>query len=302
MPYTDIYANQFECLIQGLSDKEHDVIRVAAFSELAILSNKRPEKRKALFHAVGNEVHENAWYKIMTQCLLVIDDMHTKIDIEYNGVQPVVTPTPVAKPVEQTISNRLAFSNGPIFTATKKNQVYYDDRTSSIFSEVSELAEGIPSNLPPPETLITSFIGCLRKSVVVDMIKSLEFRFGSIGVLESVYADTVLRRMQTVFDKYQLVIWAVQSLGSLTAGSLKEDAYGFVQNDIERILNTLLASLVQVENYLQSPPIGYKKLLDQHLIPGEVEAVILGKKKRFFCASEKKCNNLVLFFKKKLQL
>ncbi|KAI8094596.1 nucleoporin protein Ndc1-Nup [Thamnidium elegans] len=282
LPYTDPYANQFECLIQGLSNKEHDLIRAVAFSELALLSNKRPDKRKALFNVVGNELHENAWYKIMTQCLLVIDDIRTKIDIEYNGVQPVATPTPVAKPVEQTISNRLTFSNGPIFTETKKNQVYYDDRTSSIFSEVSELAENIPAHLPQPETVITSSIGCLKKSVVVDMIKSLEFRFGSIGVLESVYADTVLRRMQTVFNKYQLVIWAVQSLGSLTSGSLKEDAYGFVQNDIEHILNSLLACLVQVEKYVQSPPTGYKKLLDQHLIPGEVEAVILALKEAIY--------------------
>lgn len=88
MPCTDPFSNQFDLLIEGLSEKENDHIKVAAFSELATLSNKRPEKRKELFDKVGNELRENAWHKVMTQCLLVIDDIRTKIDIEYNGVQP----------------------------------------------------------------------------------------------------------------------------------------------------------------------------------------------------------------------
>lgn len=112
--------------------------------------------------------------------------------------------------------------------------------------------------------------------MVVNMIKSLEFRFELIGDLESIYADTVLKRMQIVFDGYLLVIWSVQSLGGLTAGSLKEDSFGFIQNEIDGILNCLLRCLVDVESYVKDPPMAYKKLLNQKVIPGEVEAVILG--------------------------
>lgn len=201
----------------------------------------------------------------------------------------VAVPVPVVKPVEQTISNRLEISSGPIFAPSKKNQVYYDDRTSSIFCEASELAtEKLPGHLLQPEQMITAPLRCLQQSAMIDMIKSLEFKFGSAGLLEPFYADTVLRRVQAVFNKYQLIVWAIQSLGSLTSGSLKEDSYGFVQNDIERILNTLLGCLVDIERYQQSPPLGYKKLLDQHLVSGEVQAVILGKKKMFVPVKKKK--------------
>ncbi|KAI8049991.1 nucleoporin protein Ndc1-Nup [Thamnidium elegans] len=279
LPYTDPYANQFECLLQGLSEKENDNIKAAAFSELALLSTKRPDKRKELFNIVVNELQESYWYKIMTQCLLVMEDLCTKIDIEYNGVRPAVALTPAAKSIKQNISNRLKFSNEPVCTTAQKKQIYHDDRTSSVFSEASELAEDIPGRLPQPK--MEPFIW-LQKSIVVDMIKSLEFRFGSIGALEPLYADTVLRRMQTVFDRYQLVIWAVQSLGSLTAVSLKEDSFGFVQNDIDGILNSLLRCLVDVERYVKDSPIAYKKLLDQKMVPGEVEAVILALKEAIY--------------------
>ncbi|KAI9245735.1 nucleoporin protein Ndc1-Nup-domain-containing protein [Helicostylum pulchrum] len=97
-------------------------------------------------------------------------------------------------------------------------------------------------------------------------------------IYDAVYADTVLRRMQIVFDRYQLVIWVVQSLGSLTARSLKEDSFGFVQNDIDGILNCLLRRLADVETYVQDPPMAYKKLLNQKVIPREVEAIILALK------------------------
>lgn len=288
MPYADLYSNQFECLLQGLSEKENDNIKAAALSELALISNKRPDKRNELFKTFVNELQESSWYKIMTQCLLVIEDLCTKLDIEYNIARPVVTSTSIVTPIEQNVSNRLKFSDEPIFTTTQKNQIHYDDRTSSVFSEVSELAEGIPTCLPP---LKTESSGWLQKSMVVNMIKSLEFRFELIGDFEPIYADTVLRRMQIVFDRYLLVIWSVQSLGSLTAGSLKEYSFGFVQNEIDGILNRLLRCLVDVERYVQDPPMTYKKLLNQKVIPGEVEAVILGEYILFMLVKKKKSGN-----------
>lgn len=85
---TDPYQNQFECLIEGLAEKERDYIKVAAFSELALLSTKRPEKRVQLFNTVGRELQDSAWYKIMSQCFNTINEFRTKMDIEYNGIQP----------------------------------------------------------------------------------------------------------------------------------------------------------------------------------------------------------------------
>lgn len=87
MPVTDDYGNQFDCLIDGLADQK-DNAKIAAFSELALLTCKRPDKRAELFLTTGKDLKESAWYRIMTQCFHVINDLKTKIDIEYNGVQP----------------------------------------------------------------------------------------------------------------------------------------------------------------------------------------------------------------------
>jgi flagellar motor switch protein FliM len=86
VPVTDDYANQFDCLIDGLSDPK-DNAKIAAFSELVLLTCKRPDKRAELFRTTGKDLKESAWYRIMTQCLNVINELKTKIDIEYNGVQ-----------------------------------------------------------------------------------------------------------------------------------------------------------------------------------------------------------------------
>lgn len=53
-----------------------------------MLSSKRPDKRVMLFNTVGRELQDSAWYRIMVQCFDVIQEFRTKIDIEYNGVQP----------------------------------------------------------------------------------------------------------------------------------------------------------------------------------------------------------------------
>lgn len=108
-------------------------------------------------------------------------------------------------------------------------------------------------------------------------MKRIEFQVGRIGAFEQYYAETVARRVQTVFNKYQLVVWAVQSLGSLTAGSLKEDPYGYVQNDLHNVLNQLSTCLAIVEKYLKSPPQHYSKLLNENVVVQESEAVLMGK-------------------------
>lgn len=41
-----------------------------------------------LFNTVGRELQDSAWYRIMVQCFDVIQEFRSKIDVEYNGVQP----------------------------------------------------------------------------------------------------------------------------------------------------------------------------------------------------------------------
>lgn len=87
LPVSNQCTNQFDGLVDGLSETKINA-KVAAFSELAALTTKSPEKRGEIFRAVGKELKDNAWYKIMDQCFKVMNELRTAIDIEYNGVKP----------------------------------------------------------------------------------------------------------------------------------------------------------------------------------------------------------------------
>ncbi|KAI9482957.1 MAG: nucleoporin protein Ndc1-Nup [Benjaminiella poitrasii] len=274
-PVTDSYSNQFDCLVNGLSESKPNA-QAAAFSELAVLACKYPEKRVELFRSNGKDLKDNAWYKIMTECVKVINELRDKIDVEYNGVKPVTPPTPVDTPVQQQQSyNRLEYSEGSIFATQKKNLSRLEDRTNTIFSNVAEQVEDMSaSTAPNVQTFAQKKWNELGQSHIIKMVKEIEVQVGYVGLLRSIYGETVTRRVQSVFNKYQLVIWAVQALGSLTAASLKEDPYGYVQNDLSHVLNALLGCLVDVERYIKSPPVKYNELVKEDTIVDEANAVL----------------------------
>jgi hypothetical protein len=177
----------------------------------------------------------------------------------------------------QQIRNRLQYSNEDVFATHKKTYSSLDDRTSTIFNQVSDHMEYVNSAVPSVDVYTKKSWSLINQSYIVKLIKEIEIHVGCGGSLQSVYAETVTRRIQSVFNKYQLVVWAVQSLGSLTAASLTEDLYGYVQNDISNVLNQLLGCLVDVERYLESPPPKYKDLYNENTLVQESEAVLLGK-------------------------
>lgn len=236
----------------------------------------------------------------MEQCFKVINELRTTIDIEYNGVQPgifflnvwdvkvymakiiifiVATPVPVNnKPVEpQQVRNRLQFSNENIYATQTNHIAMMEDRTNTIFYEVAEKLESTPSTVPRIKLVTNDVWVNVKKSQMIEMLKRLELQVGHSGHFRYLYTDSVTRHIQIVFNKYQLIVWAVQSLGTLTAASLKEDPYGYVQNDLTKVMNQLLGCLVDVEKYLQAPPAQYNSWLkDENVVIEESEAVILG--------------------------
>ncbi|GAN06188.1 hypothetical protein MAM1_0114d05668 [Mucor ambiguus] len=276
LPVSDQCVNQFDGIVDGLSETKINA-KVAAFSELAALTAKSPEKRGELYRTVGKELQDNAWYKIMNQCVKVISELRTAIDVEYNGVKPVEAPVPVNKPVEpQQVRNRLEVLDANIFASTAKQMELLDDRTSTIFTDFAERVETVPPSVNTVSAYTNHVWLKLKKSQIIEMLQRLELQVGRAGYFSALYMNSVTRRIQTVFNKYQLVVWAVQSLGTLTAASVKEDPYGFVQNDLTTVLNQLLGCLVEVEHYLQAPPAQYSNWLkDSNAMTGESEAVVL---------------------------
>lgn len=73
---------------------------------------------------------------------------------------------------------------------------------------------------------------------------------------------------------------SIVALGGLTASSLNEDPYGYVQHDIAKVLDALVGTLVDVEHFIQSPPQSYHslpRLLDDSGVWTEPNSVMRGK-------------------------
>ncbi|KAI8890188.1 hypothetical protein K501DRAFT_319881 [Backusella circina FSU 941] len=260
---TDPFANQYDCLIDGLSPTNKDLVRCSAFSELAVLACQRPEKRVELFNYVKNDIKESAWYRIMSECILVIQELETGINAEYNGPKPVTQPAPVTKPDELITAKRVQLvQNSNIYHVDKKQVPYLDDRTGLLFNTAAQLAYNeIPSAYPTVEKMAESARKNVVESQIIKLIRAIELKTGDrSGVCQSILANTVTRRVQDVFRKYQLVICAIQSLGSLTAASVNEDQMGYVQYNIGSVLDTLLGLLELVEKFVKTPPAEYLKL------------------------------------------
>ena len=55
--------------------------------------------------------------------------------------------------------------------------------------------------------------------------------------------------VRSVYDKSQLVIWAVEGLSLLVAASISEDRYGVVQKDLPKVFEALLTLQQTVERH-----------------------------------------------------
>lgn len=135
-----------------------------------------------------------------------------------------------------------------------------------LFFQAGELVE---SATPSADPIIREARNELstRVNKIAGFLKTLEMKTGYKNYFIKLYQESRVARIQEVFKKYQLIVWAVQILGSLTAASLKEDSYGYVQNDLSTVLNQLLGCFEAIEKYMQK----------ETIVVEEVEAVKMGK-------------------------
>ncbi|KAG1145450.1 hypothetical protein G6F38_005623 [Rhizopus arrhizus] len=262
IPVTDAYANQFDCLLNGLTKKDDEMIQATAFNELAQLACKNSKKRVELFSCIGKELQQSVWHRIMTACFQVIGELRMSVDTEYKGIQPVEMPSvPIVKSIEQKPRNRLQFSNDSgLYCTPRKHLNELDDRTGMIFGQVNELIESIPSPTNSPIVQQEKNDALAKINKVISILKTVEIKIGCKGYFSKFYEESRVARIQYVFRKHQLIIWAVQILGSLTAASYKEDSYGYVQNDISNVLNQLLGCFEDVEKYVQKETVAIEEI------------------------------------------
>ncbi|KAI8140104.1 nucleoporin protein Ndc1-Nup [Fennellomyces sp. T-0311] len=252
MIVTTKYKNAYESLVTGLKDDKEPYIKAAAFAELAELSCRHPAQRVELFNDMGSSAANTAWIQVSRQCINLLTALGKEIEKEYVGVKPPVAPVPVRKE-EAAPPNRIELQDMNVFSQPKKNTVYLDDRTSTLFTPVSTLGESVAGqDVEAP------------KHRVIKLLKLVEARVKQLEWVKQMSAVTAERKIRCLFSNYPVLLWATQSLGSLTAASYSEDPYGLVQRDIGLVLDTLLATVTDIERLIRSPPPSYKSLPRGH--------------------------------------
>nr|CAG8536329.1 12458_t:CDS:10 [Entrophospora candida] len=79
-----------------------------------------------------------------------------------------------------------------------------------------------------------------------------------------IFKESIEYRTAIVCKDFYTVIFAIQSLTTLTTKSIKEDKYGVVQNHISPIFESLLLCLILLENYVKEPPLDYWDIGDPY--------------------------------------
>ncbi|KAI8370198.1 nucleoporin protein Ndc1-Nup [Blakeslea trispora] len=283
-PSTDACSNQFQILTDGITD-QRERSRIFAFSELATLASKRADKRQELYRTVGKEVKDTAWFKIMEVCLQQLNQLKTKIDIEYNGVPKVqpVQATTMTTPLS-TGHRRLQLEEGQdIYARHVKKPAELDDRTHRIFCDLTEQYEApVVTVTDDYSNQLHRYLCKLTQNSLREFIQAIELKAGYAGALKSFYSESTTRRTQSIFKEYQLFIWAIQILSCLVSSSLTEDPYGYVQNNTSDVLNALLDLLILVEKYESSPPMGHAGLYQDKVKAHEPHAIILALKEGIY--------------------
>ncbi|KAI9265005.1 nucleoporin protein Ndc1-Nup, partial [Phascolomyces articulosus] len=247
---TKDYKNSYECLINGLRDDKHPFIQGTAFAELAEIATKRPTERVALFNDLGTNNNNTAWIQVSRECMKVLDTLCKTIDIEYTGVKPAAAPAPVRKE-EVTPLNRIELKDMNVFSKPKTNPVVLDDRTGTLFTHASTHNGTTVISTQPVEA---------PKHLVFKLLKDAQKQVAQVPWVQEMSKVTAERKIRRIFSNYPILLWSTQSLGSLTAASFNEDPFGLVQRDISKVLDTLIASVMDIERLIRSPPSAYKKL------------------------------------------
>lgn len=124
---------------------------------------------------------------------------------------PKPSPKPVAPPAATTSPNRIQVLDQDVLAAPRTNHVVLDDRTGSLFTYASTLAEPHLSQPHPP----------VPKQRVFKVLQWLEARVQHWGWYQRWLAVTAVRKTRSLFSHYPVLMWATQCKKDRTHTDIK---------------------------------------------------------------------------------
>lgn len=236
-------------LLNGLKAKR-DVVKTFAFWELASISEKQPERRKAIFADIERP-EGPCWASMQEAALNVVRE----IDLRVAGTNP----TPKLAPQQPQATEKLPTIAPPIST----RQIVLNSPKSSTTRKQAEAliaagAKRIGQSTHPWSPPVDKVKADLYERAQPSIQAASQWRSSlDKSVIGGCFVRTKERKIKTIIlgtprSQSVVVVDAISSVTKMLVASLSEDAYGKVNKGVPEVVRTFTKTINSIEIYAQS--------------------------------------------------
>ncbi|KAJ5787231.1 hypothetical protein N7457_002221 [Penicillium paradoxum] len=266
-------------LINGLNAKK-DVVKTFALWELSLISQRMPDRRKAIFSDIDRE-GGSAWSQILDCTTGVIKAINTRIEESKNPASGAKSSPQAEKsePVLKTlprltdpIKDDHIFTTAPkatsrqdkfgeAFSSTARSLGQSEDWTPAARARVRDVFDRASAMLSPEQK--RKFVGSTQKLKLLTSGTFTTYKPADVNpilarILRSPIGQplcqTYAQRLSSVVlgtpeSSLSLIIDSVESLTRLLVASLAEDPYGKAQADVPSVVRLLTQTTLSLDAF-----------------------------------------------------
>ncbi|KAI8871342.1 hypothetical protein GQ42DRAFT_162079 [Ramicandelaber brevisporus] len=261
-------------LASNSDELNSSVAEAHAFRELAHIARYDPTRRKVIINDIDRPASRGGplWSQIANSCINEIGAIVTELRSSNRPPAPVPAPAPASEPVAISASASTTSPKNPApsdksvpttattatTTATANSvnpTLLRTHQPSALYSfaraTVAPGSATLTNNPQPTPGQELSIVAIVVDSIYSGIWHLLYAVAGLIGLTSELSLRkhelnaaarrfTTLVKFDNIFSRSPLAVWSCQALGLFTAASVSEDLYGSVQNDLPRIIGSLI--------------------------------------------------------------
>lgn len=268
-------------LLNGLKAKK-EIVKTFAFWELCLISQKFPERRKAIFSDIDREGGA-AWTQVLNASTAVIKDINTRINTYKNppgAVSKKLAQEGQPQPTLQTLPQLTAppkqeniFAPSPkarsrqekfeeTLTTVAKTYGQSPDWTPTARARAREVFDRASTAVMSPERKKKLLASTQDLKLLTGVVQpsspekihpiTAQFLRSPVGLL---FRQTYSRRLRGIvlgspYDSLSPIVDATESLARFCVASLAEDPFGKVQADVPGVVRLLTDTIVTLQSFV----------------------------------------------------
>ncbi|KAF2013697.1 hypothetical protein BU24DRAFT_244152 [Aaosphaeria arxii CBS 175.79] len=256
LPITNDSKDPNGSLLNGLKSKK-DAVKSTAFWELAIITERFPDRRKTIY-AEPDRVKGPTHTQIINICLAELGEIHKRVDAAMNPDRSTQEPGKSSAPAETQLVRQIAqpLKEGQILGPKAVPQ----SRWEKVGAVTGEIARNNSSSQNVQNSYAKEYLkkGQEKASHGVRQAESWwdvhrnrlaaspvgwPFRQSLPRTANVVVAGAFYSRQATIFN-------AITALANLAVHSLSEDIYGSFHNEVPEIIRTLTQAIKDIDAYM----------------------------------------------------